>query len=88
MDFKDMDFDNLSNKKNWEVVVTNYNDYRKIVCAYIKAGNPHLKTDEDVEKFINGEEGMIRASYNLNKKDFAQGKYVVSVASATAMNLD
>ncbi len=88
MKFEDFDFDNLDNEKNWEVVVTNYKDYRKIVCACIKRENSYVKTDEDVENFIDGEEGIIRASFNMNKKDFAEGKYVLSIASVTATNLD
>ena len=88
MDFSEMDFENLSNEKNYDVVITNYEDYRKIVIACIKEQNPYLKTDKDVEKFINGEEGIIEASYNLNKAYFSKGKYVLSVATATAMNLD
>ena len=88
MDFSEMDFENLNNEKNWDVVITNYEDYRKVVVACIKQQNPHVKTNEDVEKFIDGEEGMIEASYNLNKEYFAKGKYVISVAAATVMNLD
>ena len=88
MTIEEFDFENLDNEKNYDVVVTNYKDFRKIVCACIKRDNPYIKTDEEVEKFIDGEEGIIRAKYNLNKKDYAEGKYVLNDASATAMNLD
>lgn len=83
------DLNNLSDKKNWTVAVNNYKDFRKIVCAYIRAMNPRLKTDEDVEKYIaESDEGIVQAMYSENKKDFAEGRYVYSTAAAAAMNLD
>ena len=82
--------DNLSDKKNWTVKVTNYQDFRKIVGAFIRKMNPRLKTDEDIEKYIKegGGEGIVQAMYFENKKDFAEGRYVYSQAAAAAMNLD
>ena len=82
--------DNLDDKRNWTVKVTNYQDFRKIVCAFIKDKNPRLKTDEDIEKYIKegGGEGIVQAMYSENKKNFAEGRYVYSKAAAAAMNLD
>ncbi len=58
------DLNNLSDKKNWTVAVTNYEDFRKIVCAYIRKMNPRLKTDEDIEKYIaESDEGIVQAMY-------------------------
>ncbi len=82
-------FDNLDDEKNDNIVVTNYADFRKIVCAYIRFMNPRLKTEEDVEKYIaESDEGLIQAMYCENKKNFAEGRYVYSKAAAAAMNLD
>lgn len=37
-----------------DLVVTNYKDFRKLVCEYIKQKYPAIvKTDEDVEEFID-----------------------------------
>lgn len=81
-------FDNLSDKKNWTVKVTNYQDFRKIMCAYIKDMRPKGTTDADVEELIDkgGGEGIAQAMYFENKKNFAEGRYVYS--KAAAMNLD
>lgn len=82
-------FDNLYDEKNDNVVVTNYEDLRKIVCAFIRYMNPRLKTDEDIEKYIDeSDEGIVQAMYSENKKNFAEGRYVYSKAAAAAMNLD
>lgn len=82
-------FDNLDDEKNDTVVVTDYKDFRKIVCAFIRAMNPRLKTDEDIEKYIDeSDEGIVQAIYSENKKHFAEGRYVYSQAAAAAMNLD
>lgn len=72
------------------VVVTNYEEFRKIVCEMIKKQHPYIKSDEEVEKFIEqgGGEGTIKAMYNENKEDFAEGRYVYSQAAAAAMNLN
>ena len=80
----------MTDKEKTEVVVTEYDDFRKIVCEQIKQQHGNLKTDKDVEKFIDngGGEGVIKSAFNENKKDFAEGKYVYSTASAVAMNLD
>lgn len=82
--------DNLDDERNDNVVITNYRDFRKIVCAFIREMNPRLKTDEDVEKYIKegGGDGIVQAMYSENKKDFAEGRYVYSQAAAAAMNLD
>lgn len=81
-------FDNLDDEKNDTVVVTDYKDFRKIVCAFIRAMNPRLKTDEDIEKYIDeSDEGIVQAMYFENQKNFAEGRYVYSKAAA-AMNLD
>ena len=82
--------ENLEDKKNWDVVVTNYQDFKKIVVAFIKYCNPNVKTDKDVETFIErgGGEGIIKATYSENKKYFAEGKYVYSQASVAEMNLE
>ena len=81
--------DNLDDERNWTVKVTNYQDFHKIVCAFIDK-NPRLKTDDDIEKYIKegGGEGIVQAMYSENKKDFAEGRYVYSQAAAAAMNLD
>lgn len=82
-------FDNLDDERNDNVVVTNYEDFRKIVCASIRYMNPRLKTDEDIEKYIDeSDEGIVQAMYSENKKNFAEGRYVYSKAAAAAMNLD
>ena len=80
--------DNLSDKRNWTVKVTNYQDFRKIMCAYIKRMRPKGTTDADVEELIKegGGEGIAQAIYSENKKDFAEGRYVYSQAGAAAMN--
>ena len=81
--------DNLDDERNDNVVITNYQDFRKIVCAFIREMNPRLKTDEDIEKYIaESDEGIVQAMYSKNKKDFAEGRYVYSQAAAAAMNLD
>lgn len=79
----------LDSKENWNVVVTNCQDFKKIVVAFIKYCNPNVKTDKDVEKFIErgGGEGIIKAIYSENKKYFVEGKYVYSKAGAAEMNL-
>lgn len=81
---------NLDDEKNDNVVVTNYQDFRKIVCAFIKEMHAYVKTDEDVEKYIKkgGGDAIIRAMYDENKEDFAKGKYVYSKAGVSAMDLD
>lgn len=80
----------LSSEENWNVVVTNYQDFKKIVVAFIKYCNPNLKTDKDVETFIErgGGEGIIKATYTENKKYFAEGKYVYGQAAVAEMNLE
>lgn len=80
--------DNLDDKRNDTVVVTNYKDYRKIVCAFIKRMRPKGTTDADVEKLIieGGGEGMMQATFFENKKDFAEGRYVYGTAAADAMS--
>ena len=80
--------DNLDDKRNWTVKVTNYQDFRKIMCAYIKRLRPKGTTDADVEELIKegGGEGIAQAMYSKNKKDFAEGRYVYSQAAAAAMN--
>lgn len=53
-------FDNLDDEKNDNVVVTNYEDFRKIVCAFIKRMRPKDTTDSDVEKLIvEGGRGLV-----------------------------
>lgn len=81
--------DNLDDKRNWTVKVTNYEDFRKIMCAHIKYAYPKA-TDADVEKLIKegGGEGIAQAIYSENKKDFAEGRYVYSQAGAAAMNYE
>ncbi len=84
-----LDLKNLSDEERQNTVVTNYDDFRKIVCAYIRFMNPRLKTEEDIEKYIaESDEGLIQAMYCENKKNFAEGRYVYSKAAAAAMNLD
>ena len=80
--------DNIDDERNDSVVVTNYQDFRKIVCACIKAMRPKGTTDADVEELIKkgGGEGIAQAMYSENKKNFAEGRYVYSKAAATAMN--
>ena len=85
MDLKDLD----DQEKKWKMVVSKYEDFRKIVCAYIKHAYPKA-TDDYVEELIKkgGGEGIIQAMYSENKKNFAKGMYVCSKAAAAAMNLD
>ena len=80
--------ENLDDKRNWTVKVTNYQDFRKIVCACIKRMRPKGTTDADVEELIKegGGEGMAQAIYSKGKKDFAEGRYVYNDAAAAAMN--
>ena len=80
--------DNLDDKRNWTVKVTNYQDFRKIMCAYIKSMRPKGTTDADVEELIKegGGEGIAQAMYSEGKKNFAEGRYVYSKAAAAAMN--
>lgn len=80
--------DNIDDERNDSVVVTNYQDFRKIMCAYIKDMRPKGTTDADVEELIDkgGGEGIAQAMYFENKKNFAEGRYVYS--KAAAMNLD
>lgn len=80
--------DNIDDERNDSVVVTNYQDFRKIMCAYIKAMRPKGTTDADVEKLIDegGGEGIAQAMFFENKKNFAEGRYVYSKAAAAAMN--
>lgn len=80
----------LWKKDKWNIVVTNYEDFRKIVCEYIKQGNTWMKTDEQLEEFIKegGGEGIICAKYHAGIKDFAKGLYVSNDAAACAMNLE
>jgi len=81
---------NLNDERNDIVVVTNYQDFRKIVCAFIKEQHFYVKTEEDVEKYIKkgGGDDIIRVTYDRYKNDFAKGKYVYCQAAAAAMNLD
>ena len=83
-----MDLNNLDNKENWNAVVTDYQEFRKIVCAYIKRMRPKGTTDSDVEKLIEegGSDSIIRAKFNRNKMDYAEGRYVFSDACAVADN--
>lgn len=80
----------LWEKDKWNIVVTNYKDFRKIVCEYIKQGNTWMTTDEAVEEFIKrgGGEGIIRSKYHEGMNDFAKGLYVSNDAAACAMNLE
>ena len=86
--------ENLDDERNWTVVVTNYEDFKEIVYAFIRQTHPrlNLKTDKDVDNYVkndsSGGEGMIGAMYNERKKDFKEGKYVYSSASCAAMNVD
>ena len=76
----------LNDERRWSVVVTNYQDFYKIVCEYIKYMRPEVNTTEEAEKYIkenNGKE-LILAKYHMGKKDFAEGKYVCNDASAVA----
>ena len=77
-------------KVNPNLVITKYEDFRKLVCEYIKERNPHLKTQEEIENFIDtgGGDGIIESMYERNKHFFAKGLYVHSKADATAMNLE
>lgn len=81
-------FDNLDDEKNDNVVVTDYQDFRKIVCACIKAMRPKGTTDADVEELFKkgGGEGIAQAMYSEGKRDFAEGRYVYNDAAAVAMN--
>lgn len=76
-------------KKNAYLVVKTYAEFREIVCEYIKEQNTYLKSQEEVENFIEtgGGEGIIEATYNENKHYFAKGLYVQSQASAAAFNV-
>ena len=80
--------ENLDDKRNWTVKVTNYQDFRKIVCACIKRMRPKGTTDAYVEGLIKegGGEGIAQAIYSKGKKDFAEGRYVYNDAAAAAMN--
>lgn len=80
--------DNIDDERNDSVVVTDYQDFRKIMCACIKSMRPKGTTDADVEELIKegGGEGIAQAMYSENKKDFAEGRYVYSQACAAAMN--
>ena len=76
----------LNDERRWSVVVTNYQDFYKIVCEYVKRKRPEVNTTKEAEKYIeenNGEE-LILATYHQGKKDFAEGKYVCNDASAVA----
>ncbi|MBQ9630072.1 MAG: hypothetical protein IJR49_00590, partial [Treponema sp.] len=81
-----MNLENLDSDENDRVVVTDYIEFRKIVCAYIKRMRPKGTTDTDVEKLIEegGSESIIRAKFNRNKKDYAEGRYVFYDACAVA----
>ena len=81
--------DNIDDERNDSVVVTNYQDFRKIMCAYIKYAYPK-STDTDVEELIKkgGGEGIAQAIYAKNKKNFAEGRYVYSKTAAAAMNYE
>ena len=83
-----MDLNNLRSKENWTVVVTDYSEFRKIVCAFIKTMRPKGITDVQVEELIEkgGGEGIIRAKFLKNQKDYAEGRYVFSDACAVADN--
>ena len=87
-------FNDLNSKENWNVVVTNYQDFKKIVYAFVRYMHPSLKlkTDEDAEKYIQndsvGGEDMIKATYAENKKYFAEGKYVYSQACSVVGEID
>lgn len=83
-----MDLKNLNSKENWNVVVTDYQDFRKVVVAFIKYGKPKM-TDNEVEKCIKRVgEGLIHAKFNMNKKDYAEGKYVFNDAAAISTNYE
>lgn len=48
-----------------DLVVTNYKDSRKLVCEYIKQKYPAIvKTDEDVEEFIDNGGGEVSLKKN------------------------
>lgn len=81
-------FVDLDDERRWTVKVTDYKDFRKIMCAFIKRMRPKGTTDTDVEKLIDegGGEGIAQAMFFENKKDFAEGRYVYSTAAAAAMN--
>lgn len=81
-------FVDLDDERRWTVKVTDYKDFRKIMCAYIKAMRPKGTTDADVEKLIDkgGGEGIAQATFFENKKDFAEGRYVYGTAAADAMS--
>ena len=86
MDLNDLD----DQEKKWKIVVTKYEDFRKIVCAYIKRMRPEGATDADVEELIKkgGGEGIMQAIYSEGTKDFATGLYVCNDAAAAAMNYE
>ena len=71
------------------LVVKTYAEFRKVVCECIKEQNTYLKSQEEVENFIEtgGGEGIIEAMYNENKHFFEKGLYVQSKASAAAFNV-
>lgn len=77
-------------KVNPNLVVTSYEEFRKLVCEYVKKRNTYLKTQEEIEKFIDtgGGDGIIEAMYDENKQYFAKGLYVHSKADAAAMNVE
>nr|DAE33884.1 MAG TPA: hypothetical protein [Caudoviricetes sp.] len=86
--------ENLDDERNANVAVTSYEDFRKIVYAFIKRMNPglNLKTDKDVDSYVKndsfGGEGMIGSIYNERKKEFKEGRYVYDSAACAAMNVD
>ena len=46
-------------------------------------------TDKEVEKCIKRVgEGLIHAKFNMNKKDYAEGKYVFNDAAAISTNYE
>ena len=85
-----MDLNNLDSKENWNAVVTDYQDFRKIVCKFTKAGNRCVQTDDEIEEFIDqgGGDGVIQAMFCENKKNFTEGRYVFSKAAAVTMKLE
>ena len=80
--------DNIDDERNDSVIVTNYQDFRKIMCACIKRMRPKGTTDAYVEELIKegGGEGIAQAIYSKGKKDFAEGRYVYNDTAAAAMN--
>ena len=60
----------LNDERRWSVVVTNYQDFYKIVCEYVKRKRPEVNTTKEAEKYIeenNGKE-LILATYHQGKK--------------------